>query len=78
VGIDGQRLGIAVVVIGLLIAGCGAFYAIGGRLPFGQLPGDISGGSDNVRWSVPLGSALVISIVLSVVLTVVLNLVIRR
>jgi hypothetical protein len=78
VGIDGQRLGIAVVVIGLLIAAWGAFYAMGGRLPFGQLPGDISGGSDNVRWSVPLGSALVISIVLSVVLTVVLNLVIRR
>lgn len=76
--IDTQRLGIAIVVLGLVIAAGGAFYAMGGRLPLGWFPGDISGGSGNVRWSVPLGSSLLISIGLSVVLTVVLNLVIRR
>jgi hypothetical protein len=76
--LDTQRLGIAIVVLGLVIAAGGAFYALGGRLPIGRFLGDISGGSGNVRWSVPLGFSLIISIVLSVVLTLVLNLVIRR
>lgn len=76
--VDAGRVGIVVAVLGLLVAAGGVFYALGGRLPFGRLPGDFGGGGGNVRWSVPLGTSLVLSVVLSVVLTVVLNLVIRR
>lgn len=72
--IDTGTTGRILLVVGLLIAGVGAVYALGGRLPFGRLPGDIGGGGGNFSWSIPLGTSLV----LSVVLTIVLNLVIRR
>lgn len=75
--IDGQRLGVVVVVAGLLLVVVGLLVAAGVRPPFGRLPGDISGGGD-VRWSFPLGTSLALSLVLSVVLTVVLNIIIRR
>ena len=77
--VDSQRVGLIIMVAGLLIAAFGGlFYLLGGRLPLGGLPGDISSGSGNVRWSIPLGTSILISIVLSVILTLVLNLVIRR
>jgi hypothetical protein len=72
--IDGQAVGKVLLAIGLLMAGVGLIYALGGRLPFGRLPGDIGGGSGNFSWSIPLGSSLLIS----VVLTIVLNLVLRH
>ena len=77
--IDSQRVGLIIMIAGLLVAAVGAaFYVLGGRLPLGGLPGDISGGGGNVRWSIPVGTSILISIVLSVVLTLVLNLVMRR
>lgn len=77
--IDSQRVGLIIMLAGLLVAAVGAaLYFLGGRLPLGGLPGDITGGSGNVRWSIPLGTSILISIVLSLILTLVLNLVIRR
>jgi len=73
-GFGGPDLGKVLLVIGLLIAACGVVLAVGGRLPFGRLPGDLSGSRGNLSWYVPLATSLLIS----VVLTVVLNIVLRR
>ncbi|HXA29105.1 MAG TPA: DUF2905 domain-containing protein [Candidatus Angelobacter sp.] len=67
-------IGRILLVLGLLIAAAGLLMTFGVRLPFGRLPGDISGSSGNVSWSIPLGTSLLIS----VVLTIVLNLILRH
>ena len=67
-------IGRILLTLGLLVAAVGLLMALGVRLPFGRLPGDISGSSGNVSWSIPLGTSLLIS----VVLTVVLNLILRH
>ena len=72
--IDGTAIGRILLVLGLLIAGIGLVLALGGRLPFGRFPGDLSGSHGSFSWSVPLGTSLV----LSVVLTIVINLLLRR
>jgi len=71
---DSGATGRILLAVGLLIAAVGLLLALGVRLPFGRLPGDLSGSSGNVSWAVPLGTCLVIS----VVLTVVINLIVRR
>jgi len=59
--------GVFVVLVGLLLV----FWE---KVPFlGRLPGDILLQNENVRFFLPLGTSLV----LSVVLTILLNLVIR-
>jgi uncharacterized membrane-anchored protein YitT (DUF2179 family) len=73
-GFDSGTIGRILLVIGGLIVVAGIVLVLGGKLPFGRLPGDFSGSRGNVSWSVPL----VTSLVLSVVLTIVLNVVIRR
>ena len=73
-GIDSGTVGRILLVVGVLIAVVGLVLALGGRLPFGQLPGDLSGSNNRFAWAIPLGTCLL----LSVVLTVVLNIVIRR
>ena len=72
--IDNGVIGRILLTLGLLVAAVGLLMALGVRLPFGRLPGDISGSSGNVSWSIPLGTSLLIS----VVLTVVLNLILRH
>ena len=71
---DSGTIGRILLVIGGLIVVAGLVLALGGKLPFGRLPGDLSGSRGGFSWSVPLVSSLV----LSVVLTIVLNIVIRR
>ena len=71
---DSGTIGRILLVIGLMVAAAGLVLALGGKLPFGRLPGDFSGSRGNFSWSFPL----VTSLVLSVVLTVVLNIVLRR
>ncbi len=73
-GFDGGSIGRILLVIGLLIAAAGLVLVLGGKLPFGRLPGDLSGSRGGFSWYVPLVSSLVIS----VVLTIVLNIVLRR
>ena len=72
--IDSGSVGRILLVIGVLIAVAGLVLVLGGKLPFGRLPGDFSGSRGGFSWSVPL----VTSLVLSVVLTIVLNIVLRR
>lgn len=67
-------VGKLLVVAGVAVAIVGVFLLLGGRLPFGRLPGDISVQGQNGGFFFPVVSCLV----LSVVLTVLLNVVIRR
>jgi hypothetical protein len=71
---DTGLVGRVLLAIGLLIAVAGLLMATGVRLPFGRLPGDISGSSGGVSWFIPLGSSLLISLLLTVVLNLVLRL----
>jgi hypothetical protein len=68
------NIGQLLLIFGLAVAVVGVFMMAGIKLPFGRLPGDLSGGDGNFSWSIPLGT----SILLSVILTVVLNIVLRR
>lgn len=72
--IDSGFAGKLIFVVGVALAAVGLLLWLGVRLPFGRLPGDLSGSSGSVSWAVPLGTC----IVLSVVLTVVVNLLLRR
>jgi hypothetical protein len=71
---DVSTLGRLLLVAGIAVAAVGGFLALGGRLPFGRLPGDISVQGQNSGFFFPIVSCILIS----VVLTVVLNIVIRR
>jgi len=71
---DLDRLGRALVVIGLVTVAAGALFVLLGGLGLGRLPGDISIRRGNVHIYFPLASCIVISLVL----TVVLNLVLRK
>jgi hypothetical protein len=70
----GTTAGRILLAVGLLLAATGAYLALGGRLPFGSLPGDITVSRGGVSVSLLLGTG----ILLSVVLTVILNIVVRR
>jgi Protein of unknown function (DUF2905) len=71
---DISALGRLLLMVGIAVAVVGGFLALGGRLPFGRLPGDISIQGQNSGFFFPIVSC----IVLSLVLTVVLNIVLRR
>ena len=71
---DTALLGRLLIALGVGVVLVGAFLAVGGRLPFGRLPGDIAITGQNGGFFFPVVSCLV----LSVLITVVLNMVIRR
>jgi hypothetical protein len=71
---DAGSLGRVLIAVGVAVAVVGGFLVLGGRLPFGRLPGDISVQGQSGGFYFPLVSC----IVLSIILTVVLNIVIRR
>ena len=67
-------IGRLLIIAGAVLFIVGAFFALGGRVPFlGRLPGDISFKSGNVQVYFPLVTCLL----LSAVLTLVLNLFFR-
>ena len=65
---DSTAAGRVLLAAGIFIAVLGLILALGGRLPFGSLPGDLSGGSGSVSWYLPVGSSLLISVVLTILL----------
>ncbi len=71
---DLSSVGRILIGIGVLVILVGGLLALGGRLPFGRLPGDISIQGQSGGFFFPI----VTCILLSVILTVVLNIVIRR
>ena len=71
---DSTDVGRLLIVAGILVAVVGGFLALGRRLPFGSLPGDLSFKGSNVSVSIPIVSCIAVS----VVLTVLLNIFLRR
>ncbi|HEX6127540.1 MAG TPA: DUF2905 domain-containing protein [Candidatus Limnocylindria bacterium] len=68
------ELGRILLVIGLVLVVVGGLAALGVRLPFGRLPGDIAIEGERGGIYIPI----VTMIIVSVVLTVLLNLFLRR
>lgn len=71
---DSTLVGRILLVVGLLVVALGGYLAVGGKLPFGSLPGDVSIKTSNVSFAFPIVSC----IVLSIVLTIVINIFLRR
>jgi len=67
------EIGRVILVIGIVLVVVGGLAALGVRLPFGRLPGDIAIEGDRGGFYFPLGTMIVISIVLSFLLNIVLR-----
>jgi hypothetical protein len=67
-------LGRLLLVIGLVLVVVGGLAALGVRLPFGRLPGDIAIHGERGGIFIPLGTMIVVSLVL----TLLVNLFLRR
>jgi hypothetical protein len=68
------EIGRVILVVGLVLVVIGGLSALGVRLPFGRLPGDIAIEGEHGGIYIPI----VTMIILSVVLTVLANLFFRR
>ena len=68
------ELGRILLVIGIVLVVVGGLAALGVRIPFGRLPGDIAIEGERGGFYFPI----VTMIIVSVVLTVLLNLFLRR
>lgn len=68
------ELGRILLIIGILLVVVGGLAALGVRLPFGRLPGDITIEGERGGFYFPI----VTMIIVSAVLTVLLNLFLRR
>ena len=68
------ELGRVLLVVGIVLVVVGGLAALGVRLPFGRLPGDIAIEGERGGFYFPI----VTMIIVSVVLTVVLNVLFRR
>ena len=67
-------IGRILLIVGIVLVVVGGLAALGVRLPFGRLPGDIAIEGERGGIYVPLASMIVISLVL----TVLANLFLRR
>lgn len=68
------ELGRILLIIGVVLVVIGGLAALGVRLPFGRLPGDIAIEGERGSFYFPI----VTMIIISVVLTVLVNLFLRR
>ena len=67
-------LGRILLVVGIVLVVVGGLAALGVRLPFGRLPGDIAIEGERGGLYIPLGTMIVVSLVL----TLLFNLFLRR
>jgi hypothetical protein len=58
---DMSTAGRLLLVVGIVVAAVGGFLALGGRLPFGRLPGDMSIQGQKGGFFFPMESCIVIS-----------------
>jgi len=66
-----REVGKGLLLIGVLLAGVGAFFFFGGRLPFrlGRLPGDIAyHGRNGGSFYFPVVTCILLSVLFSVVM----------
>lgn len=64
-----EGLGKLLIVMGLLLAGVGVLFYLGGRIPWlGRLPGDILIERENFRFYFPLATSILLSVIISLVL----------
>jgi hypothetical protein len=68
------EIGRILLVIGLVLVVVGGLAALGVRLPFGRLPGDIAITGEHGGLFIPIGTMIVISLIL----TLLANLFLRR
>ena len=68
------EIGRIILIIGVVLVVVGGLAALGVRLPFGRLPGDIAIEGERGGVYIPIATMIVISLVL----TVVVNLFLRR
>jgi hypothetical protein len=68
------EIGKIVLVIGVVLVVIGGLAALGVKLPFGRLPGDIAISGEHGGVYIPIASMIVISIIL----TILANLFLRR
>jgi len=68
------ELGRILLVIGLVLVVIGGVAALGVRLPFGRLPGDIAITGEHGGIYIPIASMILVSIIL----TILANLFLRR
>jgi hypothetical protein len=68
------EIGRILLVLGILLVVVGGLAAIGVRLPFGRLPGDIASTGEHGGLFIPIGTMIVVSLVL----TLLANLFLRR
>jgi hypothetical protein len=62
------QLGKTLIVLGLVIAGVGLLFTLGGKIPWiGRLPGDIYIRRKNFTFYFPLATSLLISIILTLI-----------
>lgn len=59
------ELGRIILVIGIVLVVIGGLAALGVRLPFGRLPGDIAIESDRGGFYFPIVTMIVISVILT-------------
>ena len=67
------EIGRIVLVIGIVLVVVGGLAAIGVRLPFGRLPGDIAITGQHGGLFIPIGTMIVISLVLTLLANVFLR-----
>jgi hypothetical protein len=65
------EIGRILVVVGLVLIVIGGLAALGMRLPFGRLPGDIVIQGERGTIFIPLGTMLLVSVVLTIVFSVI-------
>ena len=67
------ELGRIILIIGVVLVGVGGLAALGVRLPFGRLPGDISIEGERGGLYIPLGTMIVVSLILTLIVNVFLR-----
>jgi hypothetical protein len=68
---DTSGFGKILLAVGLIIAGLGLLFILGGKVPFGwlgRLPGDFSFKGRNFTFYFPLATSILVSILLTLLL----------
>ena len=65
---DLSGIGKILLIIGLVIAGIGVLFLLGGKIPWiGRLPGDFYYKGKNFTFYFPLATSIVVSIILTII-----------